>query len=95
MTAERTRVSAHACKHFYIFFDLIVTIAFFGLTVSVCYVERRNFAESLNSGPGRGTKRFLQHDAYNSNSVPHKIAKNHRLSSEGISHCSAAKAVFN
>uniref|UniRef100_A0A8C2CIU5 Scm polycomb group protein homolog 1 n=1 Tax=Cyprinus carpio TaxID=7962 RepID=A0A8C2CIU5_CYPCA len=48
----------------------------------VCVVERRNFAESLNSGPGRGTKRFLQHDAFNSNSAPHKIAKSHRLSSE-------------
>ncbi|KAK2902803.1 hypothetical protein Q8A67_007516 [Cirrhinus molitorella] len=46
------------------------------------YTERRNFVESLSSGPGRGTKRFLQHDAYNSNSVPHKIAKSHRLSSE-------------
>ncbi|KTG35500.1 hypothetical protein cypCar_00001378, partial [Cyprinus carpio] len=46
------------------------------------YTERRNFAESLNSGPGRGTKRFLQHDAFNSNSAPHKIAKSHRLSSE-------------
>uniref|UniRef100_A0A673I1A4 Polycomb protein SCMH1-like n=1 Tax=Sinocyclocheilus rhinocerous TaxID=307959 RepID=A0A673I1A4_9TELE len=30
------------------------------------YTERRKFAESLSSGPGRGTKRFLQHDAYNS-----------------------------
>ncbi|XP_056126809.1 polycomb protein SCMH1 isoform X1 [Rhinichthys klamathensis goyatoka] len=46
------------------------------------YTERRNFAESLSSGPGRGTKRFLQHDAYHSNPVPHKIAKNHRISSE-------------
>lgn len=46
------------------------------------YTERRNFAESLSSGPGRGTKRFLQHDAYSSKPVPHKISKNHRLSSE-------------
>lgn len=46
------------------------------------YTERRNFSESLSSGPGQGTKRFLQHDAYGNNPVPHKIAKNHRLSSE-------------
>ncbi|KTF77839.1 hypothetical protein cypCar_00027221, partial [Cyprinus carpio] len=46
------------------------------------YTERRNFAESLSSGPGRDTKRFFQHDAYNSNSAPHKIPKNHRLSLE-------------
>ncbi|XP_051575565.1 polycomb protein SCMH1-like isoform X4 [Myxocyprinus asiaticus] len=46
------------------------------------YTERRNFTESLSSGPGRGTKRFLQHDTYNSNAVPHKIAKTHRLSLE-------------
>ncbi|XP_052000609.1 polycomb protein SCMH1-like isoform X1 [Xyrauchen texanus] len=46
------------------------------------YTERRNFTESLGSGPGRGTTRFLQHDTYNSNLVPHKIAKTHRLSSE-------------
>uniref|UniRef100_A0A8C1IV44 Scm polycomb group protein homolog 1 n=1 Tax=Cyprinus carpio TaxID=7962 RepID=A0A8C1IV44_CYPCA len=59
------------------------------------YTERRNFAESLSSGPGRGTKRFFQHDAYNSNSAPHKIPKNHRLSLEGISHCSTAKTALN
>jgi len=68
-------------------------LCLFNLTV-VYVVERRNFAESLSSGPGRGTKRFLQHDAYHNNPVPHKIPKNHRISSEGISHRSTAKTTF-
>ncbi|XP_036442786.1 polycomb protein SCMH1-like isoform X1 [Colossoma macropomum] len=45
------------------------------------YTERRGFAECLGSGPGRGTKRFLQ-DSYNNSQMPHKMAKSHRLSSE-------------
>lgn len=45
--------------------------------------ERRSFAECPGSGPGRGTKRFLQ-DSYNNSLLPHKMTKSHRPSSEGI-----------
>lgn len=48
---------------------------------SHAYSERRGFGEGLTTGPGRGTKRFHQ-DSYSS-PLPHKLAKNHRLSSEG------------
>lgn len=44
-------------------------------------VERRSFGDSLTTGPGRGTKRFLQ--TYNS-PLPQKLAKIPRHSTEGI-----------
>ncbi|XP_078143245.1 polycomb protein SCMH1 isoform X1 [Centroberyx gerrardi] len=45
--------------------------------------ERRGFGDGLTTGPGRGTKRFLQ-DSYNS-PLPHKLAKTHRHSTDGES----------
>lgn len=45
--------------------------------------ERRGLVEGLPTGPGRGTKRFLQ-DSYSS-TPPHKLSRPHRHSSEGES----------
>ncbi|KAM6968024.1 polycomb protein SCMH1 [Aplochiton taeniatus] len=45
--------------------------------------ERRGSMDGLTTGPGRGTKRFLQ-DSY-SNTPPHKLSTPHRRSSEGES----------
>ncbi|KAM9405891.1 polycomb protein SCMH1-like isoform 1-T15 [Salvelinus alpinus] len=48
---------------------------------SHAYPERRSFREGLTTGPGRGSKRFLQDSYYSP--LPHKLAKNLCLSSEG------------
>nr|XP_023991831.1 polycomb protein SCMH1-like [Salvelinus alpinus] len=48
---------------------------------SHAYPERRSFREGLTTGPGRGSKRFLQESYYSP--LPHKLAKNLCLSSEG------------
>ncbi|XP_056157723.1 polycomb protein SCMH1 [Lampris incognitus] len=45
--------------------------------------ERRGFGDGMTTGPGLGTKRFLQ-DTYNS-PLPHKLAKTHRHSTDGES----------
>ncbi|XP_026857377.1 polycomb protein SCMH1 isoform X3 [Electrophorus electricus] len=48
---------------------------------SHAHAERRSFAECPSSGPGRGTKRFIQ-DSCSNSPLPHKMARSHRLSSE-------------
>lgn len=53
-----------------------------GLFLHMCwFLERRSFGDSLTTGPGRGTKRFLQD--YNI-SLPQKLAKIPRHSTDGM-----------
>ncbi|XP_076008866.1 polycomb protein SCMH1 isoform X1 [Genypterus blacodes] len=51
---------------------------------SPAHTDRRGFGEGLTTGPGRGTKRFVQ-DSYNS-PLPQKLAKISRHSIEGESY---------